>query len=365
MAKADYYDVLGVDKGASEAELKKAYRQKALELHPDRNPDDPDAEEQFKLVSEAYAVLSDADKRRLYDQFGHAGLGGGGAAPGFQDIGDIFSQFQDIFGDMFGGGGFGGFGGLGGFGRRRADPNAPARGADIRAEILLTLREAAFGIKKEIPLVHPSPCDACRGTGAKDGELEACGTCGGRGQVARSQGAFVLTTTCPTCRGQGVFAQDKCETCHGQGETRVERDVKISVPAGISAGQSLRVAGKGQEGRRGGPAGDLFVTVRVEDDPVFERDGYELVYPLHVSYPQAALGAKIDIPAFEEEQDAQQTVKVASGTQPGDTIVIKGAGIPRLQRRGRGDLICVVQVDVPKKLSREQKKLLKELDETL
>lgn len=358
MPKPDYYEVLEVHREVTVTELKKAYRKKALELHPDRNPDNAEAEEEFKICAEAYAVLSDPQKRQTYDRFGHAGLGGAGAQ-GFGDIGDVFSQFQDIFGDLFGGGG--GFG-FGGFGRRRRDPNGPARGADIRADVSLSLREAAFGATREIDLSHPSPCEACHGTGAKGGELDTCATCGGRGQVARAQGAFVMTTSCPSCRGQGTQAKQACDECEGVGQVDVERVVKVNVPGGVDAGQSLRLSGKGQEGVRGGPAGDLYVTVHVEPDEDFQRDGFDLVHRLVVTYPQAALGAKIEVPAFEEDEDASQTVKVPSGTQPGETLVIRGAGVPRLNGRGRGHLICLVEVEVPKRLSREQKRLLKDLD---
>ena len=360
MSKPDYYEVLEVHREVTTVELKKAYRKKALEFHPDRNPDNPEAEEEFKICAEAYSILSDPQKRQVYDRYGHAGLGGG-SGPGFGDIGDVFSQFQDIFGDLFGGGGGGGFG-FGGFGRRRRDPNGPARGADIRTDLGLSLREAAFGATREIDLSHPSPCEACHGTGAEGGELRTCETCGGRGQVARAQGAFVMTTGCPTCRGRGSQAKDACQDCDGAGQVDVERVVKVNVPGGVDTGQSLRLGGKGQEGTRGGPAGDLYVTVHVERDEDFERDGADLIYRLNVTYPQVALGAKVEAPAFEEEQDATQTIKVPSGTQPGETIVVRGGGVPRLNGRGRGDLVCVVEVEVPKKLSREQKRLLKDLD---
>jgi len=357
MAKPDYYEVLGVQRTSTTVEIKKAYRQKALEFHPDRNPD-PAAEDTFKLCSEAYAVLSDAEKRRLYDQFGHAGLGGAGA-PGFNNVGDIFSQFQDIFGEIFGGGfGFGGFSG------RRRDPNAPSRGADVKTELVLSLREAAFGAKREVNLAHPTPCQGCRGTGAKGGQLQACGTCGGRGQVARAQGAFVLTTTCPACRGQGSTAAEACGDCHGSGQVDSERVVKVSVPGGVETGQSLRLAGKGQAGSRGGPAGDLYVTVYVERDPQFERNGPDLVYRLKLNYPEAALGTKIEVPVLDEDPEAKQTLKVPAGTQAGDTLRIRGAGVPELHGRGRGDLICVVELEVPRKLTREQKRLLKDLAAT-
>jgi molecular chaperone DnaJ len=230
--------------------------------------------------------------------------------------------------------------------------------------VSLSLREAAFGTSRQIDLSHPSPCEACSGTGAKGGELESCGTCGGRGQVARAQGAFVMTTTCPTCRGRGAEAKEACDECDGAGQVDSDRVVKINVPGGVDTGQSLRLSGRGQEGTRGGPAGDLYVTVHVERDEDFERDGFNLIHHLVVTYPQAALGAKVDVPALEEDEDVVQTIKVPSGTQNGETLVIRGAGVPRLNGRGRGDLICVVGVEVPKKLSREQKRLLKELDGT-
>jgi molecular chaperone DnaJ len=354
MDKPDYYEVLEVSRDVSASELKRAYRDKALELHPDRNPDDPQAEEQFKICAEAYAVLSDPNKRQLYDRFGHAGLSGGGA-PGFGDIGDVFSQFQDIFGDIFG---------FGGFGRRRRDPNGPTRGADIRTDVSLSLRDAAFGTKTEIDLSHPSPCEACHGTGAEEGVVVGCVTCGGRGQVARAQGAFVMTTNCPTCRGRGTQARAACGECEGAGQIDVERVVKVNVPAGVDTGQNLRLTGQGQAGSRGGPPGDLYVTVHVEPDEVFQREDSDLIHKLSVTYPQAALGAKIDVPLLDEDEDATTTLKVPRGTQPGETLVIRGAGVPRLSGRGRGDLICVVEISVPKKLSREQKRLLRDLDET-
>ena len=360
MSKPDYYEVLEVHREVTTVELKKAYRKKALEHHPDRNPDNPEAEETFKVCAEAYAVLSDPQKRQMYDQFGHAGLGGAGG-PGFGDIGDVFSQFQDIFGDLFGGGG--GFG-FGGFGRQRRDPNGPARGADIRTDVSLSLRAAAFGAEREVDLSHPSPCEACSGTGAKNGELEGCATCGGRGQVARAQGAFVMTTTCPTCQGRGSRAKEACEECDGGGQVDVERVVKLTIPGGVDTGQSLRLSGRGQEGVRGGPAGDLYVTVHVEPDENFQREGFDLVHRLDVTFPQAALGAKVEVPALEEDEDAMQTIIVPSGTQPGETLIIRGGGVPRLHGRGRGDLVCVVAVEVPKRLSREQKRILKDLGRT-
>ena len=360
MSKPDYYEVLEVHREVTVTELKKAYREKALEHHPDRNPDNPESEDKFKTCAEAYSVLSDPQKRDLYDRFGHAGLSGAGG-PGFGDIGDVFSQFQDIFGDLFGGGG--GFG-FGGFGRRRQDPNGPARGADIRTDVSLSLRDAAFGIEREIDLSHPSPCEVCSGTGAKDGDLQSCGTCGGRGQVARSQGAFVMTSACPSCQGRGAQAKEACDECEGGGQVDIERVVKLTIPGGVDTGQSLRLNGRGQEGVRRGPAGDLYVTVHVEHDDDFQREGFDLIHRLGVTYPQAALGAKVEVPALEEDEDATQTLKVPAGTQPGETLVIRGGGVPRLHGRDRGDLVCLVEVEVPKRLSREQKRLLKDLGKT-
>lgn len=351
MGKPDYYELLGVARSATEQEIKKAYRRVALECHPDRNPDDPSAEERFKLASEAYQVLSDAQKRQVYDRYGHAGLEGRGYE-GFGDIGDIFSHFQDIFGEFFGAG-------FGGGRRRRRD--GPTRGADVRTVVTLTLKEAAFGTQKEISVSHPSPCTACKGTGAKDARRETCTGCGGRGQVAHARGAFVLTTTCAQCGGEGMIAAERCAECNGRGEVPTERTVRLTVPAGVDEGQTLRLASQGQAGRLNGPAGHLYVTVQIEPDERFTRDGYDLVHELHVSFPQAALGADVPVPTLEGEE----TIRVPAGIQPGDTLVVEGLGIPRLDGRGRGDLVTVVQVDVPKKLSRKAKKLLAELSEHL
>lgn len=349
MSKRDYYEVLGVERGASAAEIKKAYKKLALELHPDRNPD-PSAEERFKEASEAYAVLGDEQKRAIYDRYGHAGLSGG-MQPGFGSVEDIFSSFQEIFGEFFGlGGGFGG----------RARRGGPARGADLRAGVSLTLREAAFGCHKDVSIRFAAPCSACDGTGAEGGRLSICPTCQGAGQVAHARGAFLLSTTCPACHGTGRTASRPCGGCAGRGEVPVERTVKVAIPAGIDDGQSLRLAGQGQPGRKGGPAGDLYVTVSVEPDPRFQRDGLDLVHELHVSFTQAALGATVKVPTL----DAETEVKLAAGVQPGDSVRIRGHGMPRLDGRGRGDLVCVIQVDVPKKLSAKARKLLLELQET-
>ncbi len=359
MAKLDYYELLEVERDADTGQLKRAFRAKALKYHPDRNPDDAAAEEQFKLCSEAFDVLNDPQKREIYNQYGHAGLEGRGAGPGFNDVGDVFTHFSDIFGDFFGGGG-GGFGG----GRRRS--GGAARGADLRAEMEVSLQEAAFGVEKELELAHPSPCDDCHGTGAENADLDTCGTCGGQGQVGQRRGAFIMSTTCPACRGQGQVPKKRCPTCEGSGETPTERTLRVSIPGGVDTGQTLRLTGQGQAGRSGGPSGHLYVTIHVERDERFERDGHDLLHEVRVSYPDAALGTKLQVPVLHpEDEDATEKLKIPSGTQPGDALVMRGKGVPRLDGRGRGDLICVVRVEVPKKLSRKAKKLLEQLTEEL
>jgi molecular chaperone DnaJ len=354
MAKRDYYEVLGVERSADERELKKAYRKLALEFHPDRNAD-PAAEEKFKEASEAYEVLSDAEKRAIYDRYGHQGLDRNGGGPGFQDIGDIFSHFGDIFGDIFGGMS----------GGRPRSPNAPRKGADVRIDIEVEFLEACFGTKRELPIRIPVPCEACHGTGAENAELSTCAQCGGRGQVAHRQGLFVMSTTCPACRGAGATAKAACEECSGRGEKQDDRKVTVSVPAGIESGQTLRVAGKGQPGTRGAPAGNLLVRVFVRAHDLYERHGEDLVAPLDLSFPQAALGASLEVPDPDPEATDLLKVKVSSGTQPHDTIRVAGAGVPRLRGRGRGDLILVARVNVPTKISRKLKKLIEEMEREL
>ncbi|MEM9074635.1 MAG: molecular chaperone DnaJ [Myxococcota bacterium] len=356
MHKRDYYEVLDVGQGVDAAELKRAYRKLAMKHHPDRNPDDPEAADRFKEVSEAYQVLSDPQKREIYDRFGHDGLQGGPGmgGVGFQDVGDVFSHFQDIFGDFFGG--MGGFGGS----RRR---DGPSRGKDVRERIRLTLEEAVFGTEQEIELRHPTPCTDCSGTGAKDGKLTTCNACGGHGQVAHRRGAFVLQTTCPTCRGRGSMIEERCPACAGSGEVATQRKVRVNIPAGIDHGQTLRLANQGQAGARGGPAGHLYVEVMVTGDERFERDGLDLVHEIHLSFPQAALGAKVEVPSLRTDEDPVP-LRVPAGVQPGETLIIRGAGVPRLDGRGRGDLVCVVQVDVPKELSPKAQELIEELAKT-
>ena len=354
MQKRDYYEVLGVERNASADDIKKAYKKLALKYHPDRNPDNPSAEEEFKLGSEAYAVLSDNGKRARYDQFGHAGLESAGGGAGFNDIGDIFSHFNDLFSDFFGGAG----GGFGGQQQSRRRSTGPAPGADLRTVVQLALTEAVFGVKKDVELSHPSPCEPCGGSGAKDSQLSPCTTCNGKGQVAHARGPFLLSTTCPACHGRGMMPKDACPTCRGAGETTIHRKVKVTIPAGIDHGQTLRVPSQGQAGRRGGPTGHLYVTVDVEEDARFERQGVDLFHELRVPFPIAALGGEVQIPTLDGEL---AKTSIPAGTQPGQTVVVESYGVPRLDGRGRGNLIAVVQIDVPKKLSGKAKDLLRDL----
>lgn len=352
MAKRDYYEVLSVSKTAATAEIKKAYKKLALELHPDRNPGDATAEERFKEASEAYQVLSNDKQRAVYDQYGFEGLRrSGGGGQGFHDVQDIFSQFQDIFSDFFGGG----FGG-----RSRRD--GPQRGADLRTVVSLSMREAAFGIKKEVELSHPDHCGACQGTGAKNGQRVTCTRCGGHGQVAHQRGMFIMQSACPSCGGAGSTVTDPCTDCQGRGEITVERTVKVTIPAGIDQGQTLRVPEQGVSGLRGGPRGHLYVSVEVEPHATFQRDGFDLVHAMNISFPEAAMGTEQTINGLD---DTPITIDVPAGIQPGETVVVRGAGIPHLNGKGRGDLITVVQVEVPKRLSSKAKKLLKELADSL
>jgi molecular chaperone DnaJ len=356
--KRDYYEVLSVERGAAAEDIRKAYKREALKHHPDRNPGDNDAEAKFKACNEAYQVLSDDEKRRIYDQFGHAGLEGGGG--GFSGASDVFAHMQDLFAEMFSGGGFGGGGGQ----RRQA------RGGDLRMQARLTLREAAFGVKREVTVHAPVRCDDCSGTGAKAGtKPETCGHCRGSGHVSNARGFVMFTTPCPKCGGQGVVIKHHCKSCEGRGAVEKARKVVVAFPAGIDAGQRLRVPGQGMPGPQGAPSGDLYVEIDVEEDTRFERDGADLVTRFHVSFADAALGAEVRVPALgdAETEEAQPTValKIPAGTQSGSVFTIKSQGIPRLDGRGRGSLIGVVQVDVPTSLSDRAKKLIQELHEEL
>lgn len=354
MAKRDYYEVLAVERTATSEQIKKSYRALALKLHPDRNPGDAAAEEGFKEASEAYQVLSDDQKRAAYDRYGHAGLDAQGYH-GVGDMGDIFSQFRDIFGQDFFGDIFGG--------GRRPRRDQPQRGADLRVAVSITLAEAFEGVKKDVSVEHPSPCESCDGSGAAAGTTrQTCGMCAGRGQVAQSRGMFVMSSPCPQCRGEGTTVTKPCLDCAGRGEVNLQRTVNVPLPAGIDDGQTLRVPGKGQNGTRGGPAGHLYVTVQLEPHEFFQRENEHLLYDLHISFPDAALGTEVNVPTLDGKGTK---LKIPAGAQPGDQVTLSGAGFPRLQGRGRGDMVTIIHVDIPKKLSSKAKKLLAELRDTL
>ena len=342
--KRDYYEVLGVNRDADTSELKRAYRKLALELHPDRNPGDKEAEARFKEASEAYQVLSDPEKRGLYDRFGHEGPRGSGFGTGFSNVGDIFSAFGDIFGDLFGG--FGGFGG----GR------AQSRGADLETRVDLTLAEVATGVSKEIAIRRRIACKDCGGSGAAAGSgRERCQQCGGRGQVMHRQGFLMIQTACPICRGEGTIVRKPCEPCRGSGLTSAEEALQVNIPAGVEDGATLRLTGRGEAAPGGGQPGNLYVNLQVVADPRFERDGADLHTVVPLSFPQAALGATLKAPTLDGEVE----LDVGPGTQPGETVVLRGKGLPRLQVRGVGDLIVHLRLVVPKNLSPEQEQTLR------
>jgi molecular chaperone DnaJ len=355
--KRDYYEVLAVERTATGDEIRKAYKREALKHHPDRNPGDTAAETKFKSVNEAYQVLSDDEKRQIYDQFGHAGLEGG---MGGGDASDVFAHMQDLFAEMFSGG----FG-FGGGGRRQ-----PRRGNDLRVQARLTLREAAFGVKREITVNAPTKCEDCNATGAKPGtKPEPCSHCRGSGHVSNARGFVMFTTPCPRCHGQGVVIKDHCKSCKGRGMVERARKVVVGFPPGIDSGQKLRVPGQGMPGPNGAPAGDLYVELDVEEDARFERDGADLVTRVHVSFADAALGAEIRVPsigeAVDDPVDSTVACRIPGGTQSGSVFTLKGQGIARLDGRGRGSLIAVVQVDVPTALTERAKALLTELETEL
>ena len=348
----DYYEVLGVGKDADEATLKKAYRKLALQFHPDRNPDDASAEGKFKEASEAYEVLSDGEKRRIYDQFGHDGLKGRGFEPNFTDVGDIFSAFADMFGfgDIFGGGGRGG-------GRR------VRRGADLEYPLSLEFLEAAHGCAKRIEVQRSTHCGLCKGSGMKAGkERKSCGTCAGRGQVIQQQGFLRIRTTCPACRGAGelVNPEDTCGECSGSGRVRTIEELDVTMPAGVDDGMQLRLVGKGEVGDPGAPVGNLFVTVRIVEHEVFRRDGIQTYCSIPVPYPVMALGGEITIPTI----DGEESLTIPPGSESGRVFTLNRKGIVRVSGRGpRGNHHVQVVVDVPTSISAEEEDLLRQLAE--
>ncbi|HEX4340382.1 MAG TPA: molecular chaperone DnaJ [Polyangiaceae bacterium] len=355
MKKRDYYEVLGISREASDDEIRRAYKQCALKHHPDRNQGDAAAEQKFKEATEAYAILNDKEKRPIYDRFGHAGLEGRGGFD-FQGAGvaDVLSHFQDLFSDFFGGGGGGGFGG-----RQRG----PARGSDVRVEATITLEEAMVGTKHEVNVEGAAPCEECGGTGARKGtKPQTCAQCGGAGQVGTQRGFVMFTTACARCRGTGQTIATPCDKCKGAGGVEKRRKVVVTFPAGIDSGQRLRVPGQGMPGPPGTKPGDLYVDVDIEAHASFERQGYDLITRHRISFPQAVLGTELSIAV---PGGTTVSAKVAPGTQPGSVLTMHEKGVPHLDRGARGALHVVVEVDVPKRLSKNAKKLLEELESEL
>ena len=357
--KRDYYEVLGVDKNASPDEIKKAYRKLAMKYHPDQNPGDKSAEEKFKEVNEAYEILSDADKKSRYDQFGFAGVdpnygaGGGGGFDGFSGFGGFGDIFSDLFGGGFGGGGFGG-----------SQANAPRQGENVSAQVTITFEEAAKGCQKEINISRIENCRTCGGSGAKEGtQPETCPICHGTGTVRTTRqtafGTFAQQSACTKCGGKGKIIQDPCPTCRGKGKVRVNKKITVKIPAGIDNGQAVRARGEGNMGANGGPSGDAIVSVVVKPHEIFERDGANVLCEMPITFAQAALGAEIEVPTL----DGKVRYRVPEGTQSGTTFRFKGKGMPYVGYKNRGDQLVTVIVEVPTRLTREQKELLKKFDE--
>lgn len=353
MSKRDYYEILDVSKNASEAEIKKAFKRLAMKYHPDRNPDNAEAEEKFKEAKEAYDILSDSQKRAAYDQFGHAGvdpsagMGGGAGFGGGASFSDIFG---DVFGDIFGGGG-------GGRGGQRV-----YRGADLRYNLELSLEEAVKGTTVNIKIPSHEPCDECGGSGAKKGtEPTTCTTCGGAGQVRMQQGFFSLQQTCPRCHGTGKMISDPCGKCHGKGHVEKTKTLSVKVPAGVDNGDRIRLSGEGEMGENGGPPGDLYVHMHVRQHPIFERDGSDLFCEVPVSMVTAALGGELEVPTLE----GRVKLKIPAETQTGKLFRLRGKGVKSVRGNITGDLLCKVAVETPVNLTKKQKELLKEFEDSL
>ena len=346
MAKRDYYEILGVNRDASEEEIKKAYRKLAMKFHPDRNPDNPKAEEQFKEAKEAYEMLSDAQKRSAYDQFGHAGVdpSAGGAGMGGAGMGGFADAFGDIFGDIFGGG-------------RGGGRSNVYRGADLRYNLEISLEDAARGTETRIRIPTMAECETCHGSGAKKGsEPKTCPTCGGHGQVRMQQGFFSIQQTCPKCHGTGRFIADPCNTCHGAGRINQHKTLSVKIPSGIDEGDRIRLSGEGEPGVNGGPAGDLYVQIHLKPHSVFQRDHDDLHCEMPVSFTTAALGGEIEIPTL----DGMAKLKIPSETQTGKVFRLRGKGIKGVRSHNHGDLMCHVVVETPVNLTERQKELLRE-----
>ena len=351
MSKRDFYEVLGVNRDASDEDIKKAYRKLAMKYHPDRNPDSKESEEKFKQGKEAYEILSDREKRAAYDQYGHAGVdqnagAGGRGGPGFG--GDFSDAFSDIFGDIFGGGRA-----QGGGGRAQV-----FRGADLRYNMEISLEEAARGCERQIRIPAHERCDACHGTGAKPGtQPKTCSTCGGHGQVRMSQGFFSVQQTCPTCHGSGKQISDPCNKCHGAGQVKTTKTLNVKIPAGVDEGDRIRLSGEGEPGENGGPSGDLYVVTHIKAHAVFQRDGVDLHCEMPISFTTAALGGTIELPGLD---GAKHVIEIPAGIQSGKQLRKRGAGMPVLQGRGAGDLVIEIHVETPTKLSARQRELLRE-----
>jgi molecular chaperone DnaJ len=361
MAKRDYYEVLGIDRGASGDEIKKAFRQKAKELHPDRNSDNPNAEAQFKEANEAYDVLKDADKKAAYDRFGHAafdgGMAGGARAGGFggaQGQGDFASAFSDVFEDLFGD--FMGGQQRGG-GRGRA-----SRGSDLRYNLRISLENAYSGLQKQINVPTAVTCGSCTGTGSEGGsEPVTCPTCSGMGKVRAQQGFFTVERTCPTCSGVGQIVKNPCKSCGGAGRVQKDRALNVNIPAGVETGTRIRLSGEGEAGLRGGPSGDLYIFIELEEHPLFQRDGMDLYCRVPVSMTRAALGGEVEVPSID---GGRSRVKVPEGSQSGRQMRLRGKGMPALRGTGMGDMYIELAVETPVKLNSEQKELLRQFEES-
>jgi molecular chaperone DnaJ len=352
----DYYEILGVSRTAAVEEIKSAYRKAALKWHPDRSPENKsEAEVKFRESTEAYSVLSDPQKKQIYDTYGHAGLSSAGASQGFDHT--VFQDFHDIFGDFFGFEDLFGAGGGGRRGRSRAQ-----RGSDLRYDMTLTFEEASAGVTTKIKLPRQEFCEACNGTGAKKGTgVQACQTCGGRGQLAYQQGFFTITRTCPACQGAGQIVKERCPECRGQGRMEREKTIELRIPPGVDTGTRLRVGGEGEPGPNGGPAGDLYVVLEVKEHTFFERRGADLYCTLPLSVAQAALGAELQVPGLNGEEK----LKIPEGTQSGAVFRVKGKGLADPRGGGKGDLYYHVRVLTPTKLTREQRKLIEQLGATM
>jgi molecular chaperone DnaJ len=355
VSKRDYYEVLGVARGAGENDIKSAYRKLAMKYHPDRNPGDRAAEEKFKEAAEAYAVLADAEKRSMYDRFGHAGVSSAaGAGAGFDP--SVFHGFEDILGGL---GDIFGFGDLFGGSRRRGGPQ---RGADLRYDLEISFEEAARGVETSIQIPRQENCDTCGGSGAAAGSSPTvCPQCRGQGQVRFQQGFFTVARTCPQCRGAGKIVTKPCVSCHGAGRVQRDRKLTVKIPAGIATGQQLRLQGEGESGYMGGPAGNLYVVVQVSEHEFFRRDGNNLFCEIPVNFTTVTLGGEIQVPTL----DGNDSVKVPEGTPTGTTLRLRGKGLPDVNGRGRGDLFATVQVQTPKKLTREQRRIVEDLARVL